>query len=146
MRASPSMSRLARLERRAVWPALSPPPTVRSLNWLMMLFAGWPIMVSMVSLRVLLERLGERRQLVHSPPVVLPTRHAVVVVIADLAFEVRMRFVDVDHGAPSLPSKRRRCDAVPRLAKRRPPGPAPGPSPKSARSRRGSPRPAACRR
>jgi hypothetical protein len=69
----------------------------------------------MLSLRDLLEfkRPRERRQPVDIAPVVLPPRQAVVVVVAYPAYEVRMRLIDVDHGAPSLPSKRRRSIAPP---------------------------------
>src|SRR6185437_3028204 len=99
------MSRLARRERRATRLAPAPTPIVRSSNLLLTLSIGRPIMVSMVSLGVLRDRRRERRQPFNTAPVVFPTRQAVVVVIADLAFEVRMRFVDVDHGASSFPSK-----------------------------------------
>jgi hypothetical protein len=55
----------------------------------------------MVSLRVLLEsqRPRDRRQPVDFAPVVLPPRQAVVDVVAYLAYEVRMRLIDADHGA-----------------------------------------------
>ena len=58
----------------------------------------------------LLECPRERRQAGRTAPIVLLTRQAVVAVVADLAFEVRMPFVDVEHGVP--PCHRRVAAAI----------------------------------
>src|SRR6478736_4833179 len=96
------MSRLVRPEGRTTRLAPAPTPAVRSSNRSMTLPTGWLIKVSMVSLKVLLERLRERRRPVDIAPVVLPPRQAVVVVVAYLAFEVRMPLTRVDHRLSSF--------------------------------------------
>src|SRR6185312_4074863 len=113
------MSRLVRPEGRTTRLAPVTTPAVRCSNRSMRLPIGWLIKVFMVSPKVLLERLRERRRPVDIASVVLPPRQAVVVVVAHLAFEVRMPLVDVDHRPSSLPSKRHLLGAVRWLTGRR---------------------------
>src|SRR5687768_16288626 len=95
------MSRLVTLEEgRTTQLVPAPTPTVTSSNRLMTPLADRPIKVFMVSPCVFLGCPRERRQVGRTAPVVLPTRQAVVEVVADLAFEVRMPLVDVEHGVP----------------------------------------------